>query len=293
MATSSPEAVQPAWTAHLALLLCLAGTGAAAAEAPGPDAPAGTGTAATDAGGGPKPPATGGAVTTTALCSPPQGTSVKGTIASPDPHKPPINWHADHMDLDYQSHHVVLHGNVAICQSDVMVVADKTEATGMDFKDAHWVLTGHVHVTAESEGQLHSDQATLDFSNNLLARAVVTGDPAEFEQTQSSSGVLAHGHAGTIDYEVPAGTVRLSDNAWLSNGPNNEMAAPELAYNVRTKQIEGTGSPTGGRVHATVQPRPGKSGSAAAGKSASPAPGSRTGNSAPAPGAAAPTGPRP
>jgi len=182
-------------------------------------------------------------------------------IASPDPRKPDINWHAADLGMDYQSHHVLMH-KVTICQGDIIVVADKAERTGMDLRDSHWVLTGHVHVTAESHGELHSDEATLDFSKSLLAHAVVTGQPAQFEQTQSISGVLARGHADSIDYDVTAGTVRLSDNAWLSNGPSNEMTAPELVYNIRLKQIQGTGSPTGGRFHAIVQPRPEKTGKA-------------------------------
>lgn len=224
---------------------------------------------------------------------------IKGSIASPDPHRPPINWQAEHMELDYQTHHIVWQ-KFAITQGDMSATADSAEASGMDVRNSHWVLTGDVHVRSENQGELQSDRATLEFSNSLLVHAVVTGQPAQFQQTQSASGLLAHGHASSIDYDVQAGIVRLSDNAWLSNGPSNEMSAPELTYNVRTKQIEGTGTPAGGRFHAVVLPRPGKpakpGAAAASGKHARPtAAPNAPGSGSPGAGAAGsqPPGPRP
>jgi len=212
-----------------------------------------TGSAAAAAGKAAAAADRGTAVSCTA-----RGGSYKGTIASPDPRKPAINWVAAKWELDYQTHHILMH-DATICQGDMIVTADEIEAAGTDAKNSHWLLTGNVHVKSENQGELHSERATLEFGNGLLAHAVVTGNPAQFEQTQSSTGVLAHGHADTIDYDVQAGIVRLTDDAWLSDG-RQEITAPELVYNVRAKQIEGTGNPSGGRVHATVQPRPEKAG---------------------------------
>jgi lipopolysaccharide export system protein LptA len=147
---------------------------------------------------------------------------------------------------------------VTISNGDITVAADRAEATGteLNFQNNRWVFTGKVHVKTENQGELHSDKATVEFSNNLLTRAVVVGAPAEFVQTQSTTGKLVRGHAGSIDYEVAQGTVRLSDDAWLTYD-GNEMSGPELIYNVRQKQVQGETNPTkGGRVHITVVPKP-------------------------------------
>ena len=66
------------------------------------------------------------------------------------------------------------------------------------------MFTGKVHVRAESQGDLHSDHATLEIINGELASALVTGSPAQFEQTRSTTGRLVKGHATTIDYDVAA-----------------------------------------------------------------------------------------
>ncbi len=123
-------------------------------------------------------------------------------------------------DVDYQTHLLNLRGGVTISVSarrpqdfaacDLSVSADSAQATGLDFNNSKWVFTGKVHVRTQSQGELHSDRASVQFSNNLLARAIVTGSPAQFAQTPSTSGTPAKGHATGIDYDVAAGTIKLT-----------------------------------------------------------------------------------
>ena len=167
--------------------------------------------------------------------------------------KAPVNWSADTVSVDYQNHHVVLRGEVRIVQGDVSVVADQAEATGLDAQDSLWVFTGKVHVHAEGQGELRSDRATVQFTHSNVAQVVVTGAPAEFEQAGIQGGGQARGHAGNIDYDVPAGIVKLSGDAWLSDG-RSEISYPLITYNVREKSLQADG----GRGHSSVSPRASK-----------------------------------
>ncbi len=165
----------------------------------------------------------------------------------------PVNWSADAVSVDYQNHHVILRGNVKIVQGDVSVAADQAEASGLDAQDSLWVFTGKVHVHAEGEGELHSDRATVQFNHSAVAHVVVIGQPAQFEQAGIQGGGQARGHASNIDYDVPGGIVKLSGDAWLSDG-HSEISYPLITYNVREKSLQADG----GRGHSTVSPRASK-----------------------------------
>jgi lipopolysaccharide transport protein LptA len=92
----------------------------------------------------------------------------------------------------------------------------------------------------------------VEFRDNHIARATVTGKPAEFEQKRTDSDQVARGHADEIVYDVDAGTVRLTGNAWLSSGPQ-DISGPMLEYNVREQKVEAATAPgTGQRVHIVI-----------------------------------------
>jgi lipopolysaccharide transport protein LptA len=144
----------------------------------------------------------------------------------------------------------MLRGKVNIVQGDISVAADQAEATGLDAQDSHWVFTGAVHVHSENQGELYSDQATVQFSRGNVAQVEVSGKPAQFEQARATPEGRARGHADTIDYDVLAGVVKLIGDAWLSDG-RNEINYPQITYNVREKSMQAQG----GRGHSTVVPR--------------------------------------
>lgn len=174
--------------------------------------------------------------------------------------KAPILWEArGPFVMDTQTQHIHLRGDVKISQGEISVAADEAEAvsTSADSKNSHWVFTGKVHVRAESQGDLHSDHATLEIINGELASALVTGSPAQFEQTRSTTGRLVKGHADAINYDVGSAVVKLTGDAWLTDDRNeNDMKACEITYNVRDRQIQGQSDRCpGGQVHMTVIPR--------------------------------------
>jgi lipopolysaccharide transport protein LptA len=177
----------------------------------------------------------------------------------------PIQLDAGPTEMDYQTHLLNWRGGVRISRCDVSIAAESAQATGLDFDNSKWVFTGKVHIRTEAQGDLYSDRATVEFSNKVLARATVTGTPAQFEQTQSTTLPPVKGHAGSIDYDVLAGTVKLAGEAWLTRG-DSKMDAPSITYNVRDRQLAGgIGSSPDGRVHMTIVPKP-DAGSAPEGK---------------------------
>jgi lipopolysaccharide transport protein LptA len=171
--------------------------------------------------------------------------------------KAPVTWSARSFDGDYKTHLMHLRGDVKISQGDISVAADEAQATSLDAKTYHWVFTGKVHVRAESQGDLRADRGIVEIVNGALASALVTGSPATFEQTRSTTGRLVKGHAATIDYEVAAGAVKLTGDAWLSDNQNdNDMHSPSITYNVRDRRIEGdVGGDVGGRVRMRITPK--------------------------------------
>ena len=120
--------------------------------------------------------------------------------------------------------------------------ADHAHATGLNFANSSWTFDGNVHIDAEERGSLRSDQAVVEFRDNRIARATITGKPAEFEQKRADSGQPARGHADEIVYDVSNGTVRLSNDAWLTDG-QTEMTGSLLVYNIRGQSLQaGSGS---------------------------------------------------
>jgi len=192
-------------------------------------------------------------------------TGASGTVPAGGLGKTPVSWEAQSWDFDYNTRVMHLHNDVKISQGEMSVAADEAVANTASEKsrNSHWVFTGNVHVRAESQGDLHADRATVEIINGVLVSAFVTGSPAQFQQTRSTTDRLVKGHAATINYDVAAATVKLTGDAagdaWLSeDNSDNAIHSPSITYNVRARRIEGdAGSAAGGRVHMTITPKAG------------------------------------
>jgi lipopolysaccharide transport protein LptA len=160
-------------------------------------------------------------------------------------------------EIDWRNNNAVLR-ELVITQCDLRIQADEARVKGgLDFETSRWDVSGHVRISAEG-GRLSSDNAVVNFRDNVITRATITGTPAEFEQ-QQTDGTLSRGHANTIDYEISSGTVSLVGNAWLSHG-RSETTAPQLVYNIKTQSAQVRGKPAAGqagdgRIRIVIQPR--------------------------------------
>jgi lipopolysaccharide transport protein LptA len=164
------------------------------------------------------------------------------------------------LDIDYRNNRARFR-EVVITQGDVRIEAAEANVVGgLDFENGEWTVSGNVRIRAEG-GSLRSDKAVVEFRNNLISRATVTGTPAEFEQ-QRTDGTTSRGHASTISYEPGSGTVKLRENAWLSTGCS-ELKSEQIVYNIKKQRVEGQPQAVpgaGGRITITIQPK-GESGS--------------------------------
>jgi len=146
---------------------------------------------------------------------------------------------------------------ITITQGKVKLSADHAHGSyPVDFKNSHWTFDGHVKLDDdERHGNLRADQAVVDFRNGRIEHATVTGNPAEFQQQRPETGRLAKGHAEQIDYDINDGKVRLSKNAWLSDG-ENEISGPLLVYNINEQKVEAASTPGAQqRVHIVITPQ--------------------------------------
>jgi lipopolysaccharide export system protein LptA len=167
---------------------------------------------------------------------------------------------AQSSELDLKSNNVYFR-KVRIAQGPMSVTADQGQATrealGNTLDNSVWVFRGNVKITMQG-GLLTADEAQVDFIKKLLSKAVAYGKPAEFEQKIEKTGKIAHGHADSIDYDASKGVVRLSKNAWLSDG-QNEVRGESLKYNVEAQSIVADAAEQGSqRVHIIITPPPSK-----------------------------------
>ncbi|HVO45536.1 MAG TPA: lipopolysaccharide transport periplasmic protein LptA [Steroidobacteraceae bacterium] len=171
---------------------------------------------------------------------------------SKDARKLPIEVASSH--VDYKGNSVSIK-DVVITQGDTRVQADRAHATGLDFENSHWTFEGNVRIVGEQHGSLRSDEAVVEFRDNHIEKATITGNPAEFEQKRADTNATARGHAQQIIYDVSEGTVHLSNDAWLSDG-RNEISGPELVYSIREQRVQAAATGDS-QVHITITPQSG------------------------------------
>jgi len=180
--------------------------------------------------------------------------------------------------------------DVVISACDMRIEAKRARSTALNFENSTWTFDGDVRIRTEERGSLRSDLAVVDFRNNRIDRVTITGSPAEFEQKRTDSDTTARGRARQIVYELSAGTISLTDDAWVSDGGSTEVKGSQLVYDIRQQVVLATsGAGKGDRVRMTItpksSPKPPKSG----GKQATPAP--AAGPTTPPPASGSPANP--
>ncbi|MGH8295729.1 MAG: LptA/OstA family protein [Steroidobacteraceae bacterium] len=178
-----------------------------------------------------------------------------------------IDLEAASQELDYKTNTVIFR-NIVVSQGATRVRADYARATGLNFANSRWTFRGNVQIDAPPRGSLRSDQATVQFRDDQIAGATITGSPAQFEQPRADGLGMEKGHADQIVYNVSAGTVLLTDDAWISDG-RSEMSAPSISYSIRQQKVLASSSGASQGVHITITPAP-KPGPPRGGKGAAP-----------------------
>ncbi len=164
----------------------------------------------------------------------------------------PINLEAASSDFDYRNNSLMFR-RVRITQGGLEVSAQQASATGLEFENAEWRLQGEVRITVPG-GSLQSSEARVRFRDNAIVSASIRGAPAQFEQRLRDSNQVARGRAGAIEYDVGASTVRLTGDAWLSDG-QNEIRGNTLIYDIaRERVLANPDEKDPGGVRITINP---------------------------------------
>lgn len=164
----------------------------------------------------------------------------------------PIELEAASSDFDYKNNSLLFR-RVKITQCGLQVTAQDASATGLNFENSDWKLSGDVQIVVP-DGKLTSSSAQVTFRGNQIVRATIKGEPASFEQKLKEKDQLARGKAETIDYDVQASTVKLVGQAWLTDG-QNEARSGTLIYDIGQQRV--VANPDGkdpNGVHYTINP---------------------------------------
>jgi lipopolysaccharide transport protein LptA len=165
----------------------------------------------------------------------------------------PISLDAASSDFDYRNN-TLRFKQVRVVQGTVRVEADEATATGLNFENSRWEFRGNVHIEVDG-GSLASSEAQVTFKDNQIADAVITGSPATFEQKLQESEDIAKGRANRIEYDFTAGTVRLVQDAYLTDG-RNDSHGQTLVYSIRDQRVLAEANDQGQeRVRITINPR--------------------------------------
>jgi len=174
-------------------------------------------------------------------------------VAASRTQQEPINLEAASSDFDYKNN-TLLFRRVKITQGQLQVAAQEASATGLNFENSEWNLRGQVQITV-TDGKLASSDAKVTFRNNEIVTALIRGAPASFEQRLKDSQQLAQGEASTIEYNVQQGTVRLTGDAWLSDG-QNVIRGNTLIYDIGRQRVAANpGESDPGGVRITINPK--------------------------------------
>lgn len=146
----------------------------------------------------------------------------------------PIHIESDRMSVDDAKHVSVFEGKVELMQGSLRVIAEKLVVTDDGAGNKFGVATGHL---------------------------------ASFRQKRDGTNEYVEGEAERIEYDTHSETVNFFVNAHVKRA-QDEVRGDHITYSTQTENFRVSGTPSSGRVSATIQPK--SKDSAAAPKNAEP-----------------------
>lgn len=163
----------------------------------------------------------------------------------------PISLDAESSSLD-QINNTVIFRDLEITQGDLKIRADEAVASSLDFERSEWRFSGHVKLTFDS-ASIEADSAEINFEAHSLLVAELRGHPAIFQDLSATREQPIRGGANYLSYDNVAQTLRMTEGAWLSEGPN-QFTACDLIYDLEREQITSGSSECGEPVVITILP---------------------------------------
>ena len=142
---------------------------------------------------------------------------------------------ADSTSYDGKTATLIFKG-LRLSRGTISIEAEEGRVTNRESADSNWQFSGNVVIEVES-GQIECDAADLQFAENQLNRAFVTGSPAKFRLTRPGSEVATYAEAGKLSYDVPAGIIEFSEQATITEA-GNAFSSNFLVYYIAEQRIE-------------------------------------------------------
>jgi len=141
----------------------------------------------------------------------------------------PITLDAESSEFDRKNSRLRFTG-LKITQGDLRIEADEAEATRLDFENNQWEFWGNV-VIDSADTKAYCDRAKITFNDHQVTNAILLGEPARFEQVLPEEDKLTEGRANQLEYDLAGATIKMVDDAWLSNG-SNEVSGAKITYDL-------------------------------------------------------------
>ena len=154
----------------------------------------------------------------------------------------PITLDAESSEFDRKNSRLRFTG-LEITQGDLRIIADEAEATRLDFENNQWEFWGNV-VIESADTKAYCDRAKIIFDDHQVTNAILTGEPARFEQVLPEDEKLTKGRANQLEYDLSGATIKLIDDAWLSDGAN-EVSGAKITYDLDKEFILADADDTG------------------------------------------------
>ncbi len=174
-----------------------------------------------------------------------------------------IQLEAEATEIDRQNDRLIFY-DIRVSQGPLSIRANRAEGAGLEFNDSDWLFTGDVQIV-DVATRIEAERATLRFVGHRLRRATLTGAPVSFahEQSDDANGSVEQsdserpttvGRANEIVYDFDNQQLRLSGDAWLSEG-TNKIASGSIVYDMAGQTVSANGNgDKDDRVHITITP---------------------------------------
>jgi lipopolysaccharide export system protein LptA len=141
----------------------------------------------------------------------------------------PIALDADSSEFDRKNDKLLFSG-LRITQGSLHIEADEAEASRLDFENSQWTFSGNVVI--ENVGTIaFCDYAEILFRDHLIENAMMSGSPVKFSQNRPEDDSVTRGRANIMEYSLQDGIIRMSEDAWLSDGAN-EVSGNRITYDL-------------------------------------------------------------
>lgn len=138
-------------------------------------------------------------------------------------------------------------------QKPIEIKADQLQFSNKQGKS---IYIGHVVITQGSM-ELKGDKVILFHPQQKIQKVEVLGQLAQFKKYLAADKKWIQGHAQTIIYWAQNSKIRLTGQAFLQQGEDNQISGPELIYDLKQQTLQAQPTRTEkSRIHVIIQPQP-------------------------------------